>query len=144
CALRGEKASQFGCFSKGSGPKSEGISMTKRALSCAVAVAISSIIPALSARAELIYGLSEVQNLFTFDSATPNHILSGKFISGLAQNEQIVAIDVRPSNGLLYGMGSFGHLYTLNASTGAATLAATLNTAIDGTNYDMDFNPVTD
>jgi len=118
--------------------------MSKRFLFCAVVAAVSSLAPAITAKAELIYGLSEVGNLFTFDSASPNKIVSGKFISGLSSNEQIVAIDVRPSNGLLYGVGSFGNLYTLNSATGAAALVNPLSQPIDGTNYDMDFNPVTD
>jgi len=118
--------------------------MSKRFLSCAVVVAVSALAPAITAKAELIYGLSEVGNLFTFDSASPNTIQSGKFISNLQPNEQIVAIDVRPLNGLLYGVSSFSRLYTLNASTGAASFQANIQTPIDGTNFDMDFNPVTD
>ena len=89
----------------------------------------------LSARGEELVGLSYsnpagIQQLIRFDSATPG-VSSSVNITGLITNDQLVGIDRRPSDGMLYGI-SFnnqnfaGRIYTLNAFTGAATLRSTL------------------
>lgn len=67
-------------------------------------------------------------------------------ITGLAAGERLVGIDTRPRNGLLYGVSTQNRLYTLDETTGAASLVATLNTAIviPGLGYGIDFNPVAD
>ena len=64
---------------------------------------------------------------------------------------RLLGIDIRPADGQLYALASSGRLYTLNASTGVATLKATLRaaagdafTALAGTSFGLDFNPVAD
>jgi len=97
----------------------------------------------------LIYAISTVRDLVSFDSATPGTLLSNVGISGLGAGEQLVGIDFRPSNGLLYGVsvdaGNVGRIYSLNTTTGAATLASTLSTPLPvQPGYGTDFNPVVD
>ena len=104
---------------------------------------------ASTARAELIYGLTTDNNLFSFDSATPGTILTGSFISGLQPNESIVGIDMRPNPianaGVIFGVGSTGRVYTLNPSNGAATLVGgPITPQLNGTSFDIDFNPTVD
>ena len=75
-------------------------------------------------------------------------------ISGLQAGEMVIGIDYRPTDGLLYGVGSTGRIYTLNPATGAATLKSTIVadaadltapfTALEGTEFGVDFNPVAD
>ncbi len=44
-----------------------------------------------------------------------------------------------------YGLGNLGHLYTIDAATGSATkVSAPFAPLLNGTEFSMDFNPVTD
>lgn len=104
-----------------------------------------------TAHAELIYGLGSTTNspnlLFTFDSATPGTSTAIGNISGLVgtAGESVVGIDFRPLlPGTLFALtndSGTGRLYTINPSTGAATLASTLSIGLTGTAFGMDFNP---
>ncbi|MBU3846387.1 MAG: DUF4394 domain-containing protein [Candidatus Acinetobacter avistercoris] len=51
-----------------------------------------------------------------------NTLVSNTKITGLASGDQLVGLDHRPSNGKLYAVGILGNIYTLNPSTGLATL----------------------
>lgn len=114
-----------------------------RTFAVALAVGASALL-ATQANAELMYGLNSTgTNVFTIDTAAPNALLVGKAITGLTANEQIVAIDVRPLTGALYGVGSFGNLYTINGGTGAAALVGN-NGGLNGVNFGADFNPSVD
>lgn len=54
-------------------------------------------------------------------------------------------LDVRPASGQLYALGGNDRLYTLDASSGKATPASTLKTALPGNSQAVvDFNPVAD
>lgn len=104
-----------------------------------------------TANAANVVGLSTLNSLVTFDSGSPETLLSARFVTGLSVNEQLLAIDYRPQTGTLYGLGSFGQLYTLNVMTGSATFVAGLTDSINfnqvflnGTEFDADFNPTVD
>lgn len=115
---------------------------TKIALIAAAGVACA----ATTANAELVYGVTSNQTLVTFDSTTPNNILTGAAVSGLALNEEIRGIDFRPATGELYALGSFNNLYTLNTTTGAASLvgAGGFSPSMNGSSFGFDFNPTID
>ncbi|MEJ7668291.1 MAG: DUF4394 domain-containing protein [Casimicrobiaceae bacterium] len=120
---------------------------------------------ASAAQAELIVGLRTDNALITFDSATPGTTTAPVSVTGLVLGDTLVGIDFRPSlgpnNGLLYTVGvnssnGSGRIYTLNTTTGVATLVSTLaadpadtvvpfpfTTAI-GSFFGVDFNPVVD
>ncbi|HEX4917367.1 MAG TPA: DUF4394 domain-containing protein, partial [Limnobacter sp.] len=90
------------------------------------------------------------QRLLKFGVRTPNNATATN-ITGLPSGERLLSIDIRPSNGRLYGLSSAGKLFTINPDTGAATLASTLSVATEivngltaGKNYAIDFNPVAD
>ncbi len=111
----------------------------------AMIVAAAALVPALSAQAELVFGVTQQQRLVSWNSTAPNALLTGVAISGLQQNEQIIGIDLRPATGQVYALGSFNRLYTLNTSTGAATqVGAAFSTALNGSNFGFDFNPTID
>lgn len=101
-----------------------------------------------SAKAELIYGLTTDNTLFNFDSATPNDIDNGAFISGLNATESMIGIDFRPSNGLLYGLTNQNRIFTIGTTPsvnfGTATFVSTLSVPLNGTSFGIDFNPVPD
>ncbi len=96
---------------------------------------------AAGANAELAYGVTQEQRLVTFDTMSPDVVDSGLAISGLATTEVIMGIDIRPNDNQLYALGSQNNLYTIDRSTGAATLISALDTALDGTAFGFDFNP---
>jgi hypothetical protein len=122
-------------------------------LTASAVVLISSAFIGQAAQAESLLALTSDQKLLTFDSATP---FQGSLttISGLVGNDRLRAIDLRPSTGVVYALGTNSTLYTLNASTGAASLVATLSadtsdasdpfTGLRGTAFGFDFNPVAD
>lgn len=96
-----------------------------------------------------VYGLSTRGQLVRFDSATPSSLSAAVFISGMNSNESLIGIDFRPSNGILYGVGSFGRIYTLNTATGAASFVSTINVGgnpvgLNGVEFGVDFNPAAD
>lgn len=72
-------------------------------------------------------------------------------ITGQLAGDTFIGIDRRPSlganNGFLYGLtvnASVGRLYTINTTTGVATLASTLDTLLTSGTVGIDFNPVVD
>lgn len=105
---------------------------------------ILSMAPA-PAQAETIIGLTVNNSLVTFDSASPGSASAPVSVTGLQASSVLVGIDLRPSTGVLYGLGSNGELYTLSATTGAASFIGSLSmgSGFLGT-ASIDFNPVPD
>ena len=94
----------------------------KTAKTGVVAVALGvAIVAGGSAKAEMLTGLVYLGNqIFTFDSSNPGTILTSVGISGMQGSDTLVGIDYLGST--LYAIGSAGNLYTVNGTTGAATL----------------------
>ncbi|WP_338682146.1 DUF4394 domain-containing protein [Janthinobacterium sp. TB1-E2] len=100
------------------------------------------------------YGLTDDARIVTFKTATPNTLDANVAVTGLAASERLLGFDIRPKDGLLYGISSTGRIVTIDPATGAATVKATLAadaldvtapyTAIAGTAFGVDFNPVAD
>jgi hypothetical protein len=66
-------------------------------------------------------------------------------LSGMQVGESMVGIDLRPSNGLIYGVGSSSRLYTINTTNGVVTqVGAAGSFTLSGTSFAVDFNPVPD
>jgi hypothetical protein len=112
-----------------------------------------------SATAIGIYGVTADGALVRFDSTTPGVLnLLVLSIAGLGAGETIVGLDIRPIDGKLYaltiGSGGSGRLYTVNRTTGAASLLGMLSadpadvdapyTGLSGTKFGMNFQPVVD
>ena len=105
-----------------------------------VAAGISS-----QAHALAVYGLTADNSLVRFDSATPGAIQSTVAVTGLATSASLVGIDFRPANGQLYGLSSDSRLYTINLSSGLATVIGNAGAfTLGGGTYDIDFNPTVD
>lgn len=98
-----------------------------------------------SAHAADFIGLTTGNQIGLISSANPG-AASFTAISGLSAGERMLGIDLRPSNNMVYGVSSLNRLYTLNATTGAASFVTALNSAIINTGiaYGIDFNPVAD
>ena len=101
-----------------------------------------------------LVALTAGNRLVSFNRDTPAAIRTTMAVTGLQSGENLLGIDYRPADGLLYGVGSSGRLYTIDPATGAATLKSTLAadatdtsapfTALAGSDFGVDFNPVAD
>ena len=91
------------------------------------------------------YAIGGTNNLMSFHLSTPGTATSVA-ITGLQSGENIHAIDIRPADGKLFALGSSSRLYTINTSTGAATVvgAGAFTPAIGGSSFGFDFNPMVD
>lgn len=98
--------------------------------------------------------LTSDNRLVSFALNAPNTLTSSIGVTGLGAGETLVGIDFRPKDGLLYGLTNGARLYTIDPSTGAATLRAALSAdpadstapfvGLTGTVFSVDFNPVAD
>ena len=90
------------------------------------------------------YAVDNANNLMIFNPYSPMPI--SKPITGLQSGENVLGLDMRPVNGQLYALGSTSRLYTINASSGAATVVGTaaFTPALSGTQFGFDFNPTVD
>jgi hypothetical protein len=89
-------------------------------------------------------GISANGKLVLFRSDDPEAATTVK-IRGLQKKEKLLAIDVRPLNGQLYGLGSTSRIYTINRTTGQATaVAGPFDPLLAGESFAFDFNPVVD
>jgi len=124
-------------------------------ISCVTAaIAVSSFAAVDSANAALAYGVTTQNILFSFDTSSPTNLISAVSVTGLQSNENVLAIDFRPSdlNGdaindvnTLYGVGSASRLYRINTTTGAASVVGgAFSTVVNGTEFGFDFNPTID
>ncbi|HET6670355.1 MAG TPA: DUF4394 domain-containing protein, partial [Pyrinomonadaceae bacterium] len=94
---------------------------------------------------ELVYALTTGNSLISFDSVAPGSILSSVTITGLQAGENVLGIDFRPVTRQLYALGSTSRLYTINLTTGVATIVgAQFTPALVGTAFGFDFNPTVD
>jgi hypothetical protein len=116
-----------------------------------VLITALTVAPAI-AQAETIFGLTSNDVLVRFDTASPSLITSVP-ITGLPPNEFLLAIDFRPvatdspaaaSNGVLYALGATHHIYTLNTTSGVATVVPGAPFPMTGVAFGIDFNPVPD
>jgi hypothetical protein len=97
-------------------------------------------------REQTMYGVTRFNKLISFEAAAPTTLYSQAPITGLQSGEQILGIDFRPSNGLLYGLGSTSRLYTINTTTAVATQVGVgpFSPGLTATFLGFDFDPVAD
>lgn len=96
---------------------------------------------AASAQAATLVGLTDNNRLLTFNSTATASVTSAT-ITGTTAGESILSIDFRNPDNQIYGLGSLGNVYKLNAATGAAvSFASGVVPAIaGGAGYEIDFN----
>ncbi|MBJ6121532.1 DUF4394 domain-containing protein [Sphingomonas mollis] len=103
--------------------------------------ALLALTAATSAQAATIFGVDELNNLVTIDSGNPAITTSSRAITGVTNSIQ--ALDFRPLNNVLYGLGTDRVVYTINTATGVASaVSGVLN--LTGTEFGFDFNPTID
>lgn len=108
-------------------------------LAAALAAAGSSV-----ALAEDIVGLRDDNALVSFDSASPGTVRSVRPITGLADSEILYAIDFRPTDGVLFGIGSTNQVYRIDRDTGVAVdvSAFAFQPLLSGSDFGLTFEPV--
>lgn len=113
--------------------------------SMCITLGLLALLPCSAARAELIYGLTNFQQLVVFDSdarvVTSTTSLAGFSVTG----QFLVSIDVRPATGELFGLSNQNNLFIINPTTGTSTqVGGTISPAPAGTAKAIDFNPTVD
>jgi hypothetical protein len=89
-----------------------------------------------------LLGLMSGNQLVSFASNNPNQV---KMMRVTGVDGKLLAIDQRPANGLIYGLSDKSQLYTINPSTGVATLVSRLAKPLaEDAKVSIDFNPVPD
>lgn len=107
-------------------------------LAATALVAASCVTAAIAAPA---IGLVGDRTLVMFDTETRK--VSGSM--DVAGVDKLHGIDMRPADGLLYGVASDGHIVTIDPATGKATDKSKLSQMLpDGVSAIVDFNPAAD
>lgn len=92
--------------------------------------------------AEQVVMLTSANELITRTPGSPDATTA---VVGIAEGTTLVGIDVRPSTGVLYALGSDGQLYAVNRSTGTADRVGSPIADFDASEgVGFDFNPVAD
>ncbi len=92
------------------------------------------------AAAVQLTGLTDNNRLVSFDSSNPGSV-SSVAITGVQGN--VIGIDFRPANGVLYGITNTNSVYTLDPVTGNANFVSTISPIAFslGQQVGLDFNP---
>jgi hypothetical protein len=115
--------------------------MFRKTITLAGALVASSLVATSAQAAGWIVGLVDGKSIVTIDPAT-RKVASKVDIKGATG---ILAIDVRPADGMLYGVASNGNIVTIDVKSGQATMKSKLSEALkQGVTVTVDFNPVAD
>ncbi len=93
---------------------------------------------------EKVFALTDNNRLLKFDGDNPEDVKKKKITGLLLGDSDLVGIDYRPANGLLYALSGSGNIYTIRPKTGAATFVSKLTVPLEGSFFGIDFNPVPD
>lgn len=100
-----------------------------------------------------VVGLTESNKLVTFNREAPQMLRTWVAISGLPAGQSLIGIDYRPADGALYGVSRDGGVYVIDARSGMVTMKSRLKaapddkrpfSALEGSWFAVDFNPVAD
>ena len=117
-------------------------SQTFRRFTLALTTTLATGFLAVPAMAGSFVALSEDQTLQMFDSTT-RKVSSTVMVKGLGA--PLAGIDVRPADGMLYGLQRDGQIVTIDMKSGQATMKSKLDQMLPaGVALTVDFNPVAD
>lgn len=92
----------------------------------------------------VVFALTSDLRLLRFRECGPDKATEVGALGVIAPDTTIVGMDFRVQDGLLYGVGDGGGIYTIDTATGGTTLVSALTVALDGTSFGVDFNPAAD
>src|SRR4051812_48058714 len=105
------------------------------------ALAASSFAATGAQAAGWIIGLVDGKSIVTIDPAT-RKVASKVDVKGAGP---LAGIDVRPADGMLYGLTADGTIVTIDVKTGKATMKSKISETLkSGVTASVDFNPVAD
>jgi hypothetical protein len=105
------------------------------------ALAASSFVATGAQAAGWIIGLVDGKSIVTIDPAS-RKVASKVDVKGAGP---LAGIDVRPADGMLYGITTEGTIVTIDVKTGQATMKSKMSEALkSGVTATVDFNPVAD
>lgn len=112
----------------------------------AACLAVVSLSFCQEVRAERAFGLTTANGIVVFDTDNPSVSLGGGPVTGLASNENLVAIDFQPLTNQILLLGNLSNVYRLDDPGSDTSFAATqisgpLSPVFEGTSYAFDFNP---
>jgi Domain of unknown function (DUF4394) len=117
--------------------------MRRTTLACAALTTAALAFPAGASAADAIYAATDDGRLLRFNSDSPGQIVTNEPFRGLAAGEQVVGIDVRPSDDQLFAVTSANRAVQVNPTTGAIRPAfGPFAPALSGSTFGVDFNPV--
>ncbi len=95
---------------------------------------------------QIVYGLTENNELVAFNANNPSVFSSKTAISGITSGEKLLSIDFRPATGELYALSNASKFYIINTTTAIsrAVSPTAFTPAIAGTIASIDFNPTVD
>jgi hypothetical protein len=102
-------------------------------------------VPSLNA-----FALTTSNALLRFNTSAPQTIQQTLTVTGLTAGDTLMGVDFRPATGQLFAFAQPAvsadpsRLYTINPSTGVATLVGNLSIAPTGTTFGFNFNPTVD
>ena len=120
------------------------------ALAAGQSLAATDTSAAILGQSLSVIGLTSNGALVRFHTNRPAYATPIARVTGLrAEDTRLVGIDFRVQDGLLYGVGSGGGVYTIDTSTGGATFVNALHDGVNpvallGTSFGVDFNPSAD
>src|SRR5688500_8966392 len=110
----------------------------------ATAVATSGVAKGLTLPNSRLYALTSDNALYILKPGATSYVRGGRV--DVSDGGNLIGIDFRPADGLLYGLTDRGGLYTINVSSnsfGASTKVSTVNPRFSGGfGALVDFNPV--
>ena len=94
----------------------------------------------------MAYGLTESNELVSFNANSPGTFSSKTSISNILSGERLLSIDFRPATGELYALSNASKFYIVNTASGTARAVGNnaFSPAISGTIASIDFNPTVD
>ncbi|MEH3053018.1 MAG: DUF4394 domain-containing protein [Patulibacter minatonensis] len=110
-----------------------------------LAIAGTAALPGVASAATSFYGVTADNHLVEFQSDNTSTAPS-KQITGLAADEKIIGIDLRPADLRLYALTNKNRFVVINPRNGAVRYVGdkALDPAVTGDKVGFDFNPVAD
>jgi Domain of unknown function (DUF4394) len=91
-----------------------------------------------------VVGLTAEGTLVCFSESAPRAARTIGYVAGLVDDTALIGIDFRVQDGLLYGVGNAGGVYTIDTANAYASLVNRLTEPLAGNSFGVDFNPAAD
>lgn len=95
-----------------------------------------------AASALTLYVVTAGNKLARYDSEDVKSITRFGYLTGFTNGDtSLIGCDFRPQDGLLYGIGNNGGVYTIDTDSALMTFRQTLSVRLQGTSFGVDFDP---